>query len=128
MLCGNEADLEAIDMDHLPEIELAFGAFALGLLSPGPNILSVIGTSMAVSRKAGIAMAIGISAGSFLWASMTAIGLTALIAAYASVLTVIKIVGGLYLLWLAFKAFRSAATAKPTTDPPGSARRYPPAR
>jgi amino acid exporter len=110
-------------MEHLPEIELAFGAFALGLLSPGPNILSVIGTSMAVSRKAGIALAMGISAGSFLWASMTAIGLTALIAAYASVLTVIKIVGGLYLLWLAFKAFRSAATAKPMTDPPGSSAR-----
>ncbi|MBB4575673.1 hypothetical protein GGI59_004490 [Rhizobium lentis] len=62
-------------------------------------------------------MAIGISAGSFLWASMTAIGLTALIAAYASVLTAIKIVGGLYLLCLAFKAFRSAASTKPIMDP-----------
>lgn len=100
-------------MEHLPQIGLAFGAFALGMFSPGPNILAVIGTSMAVGRKAGIALALGISAGSFLWAGMTAIGLTALIAAYASVLTVIKIAGGLYLLWLAFKAFRSAASAKP---------------
>ncbi len=104
-------------MEHLPEIGLAFGAFALGMFSPGPNILSVIGTSMAVRRKAGIALAIGISAGSFLWASMTAIGPTALIAAYASVLTAIKIVGGLYLLCLAFKAFRSAASRKPIMDP-----------
>ncbi|BCH57761.1 threonine efflux protein [Agrobacterium vitis] len=103
-------------MEHLPEIGLAFGAFALGMFSPGPNILSVIGTSMAVNRKAGIALALGISAGSLLWASMTAIGLTALISAYASVLTVIKIAGGLYLLWLAFKAFRSAASAKPNLD------------
>ncbi|MGV2127795.1 LysE family translocator [Agrobacterium vitis] len=103
-------------MEHLPEIGLAFGAFALGMFSPGPNILSVIGTSMAVNRKAGIALALGISAGSLLWASMTAIGLTALITAYASVLTVIKIAGGLYLLWLAFKAFRSAASAKPNLD------------
>ncbi|MUO81416.1 LysE family translocator [Agrobacterium vitis] len=103
-------------MEHLPEIGLAFGAFALGMFSPGPNILSVIGTSMSVNRKAGIALALGISAGSLLWASMTAIGLTALITAYASVLTVIKIAGGLYLLWLAFKAFRSAASAKPNID------------
>lgn len=108
-------------MEHLPEIGLAFGAFALGMFSPGPNILSVVGTSMAVSRKAGISLALGISAGSFLWASMTAIGLTALIAAYASVLTVIKIVGGVYLLWLAFKAFRSAASSKPIMDPVGLA-------
>ncbi|WP_429925369.1 LysE family translocator (plasmid) [Agrobacterium vitis] len=100
-------------MEHLPEIGLAFGAFALGMFSPGPNILSVVGTSMAVSRKAGIALALGISAGSFLWASMTSVGLTALIAAYASVLTAIKIIGGVYLLWLAFKAFRSAASTKP---------------
>lgn len=52
---------------------------------------------------------------------MTAIGLTALLAAYASVLTAIKIVGGLYLLWLAFKAFRSAASAKPILDTAGLA-------
>lgn len=108
-------------MEHLPEIGLAFGAFALGMFSPGPNILSVVGTSMAVSRKAGIALALGISTGSFFWASMTAIGLTALIAAYASVLTVIKIIGGLYLLWLAFKSFRSAASTKPIMDPAGLA-------
>ncbi|MHC4053227.1 LysE family translocator [Bradyrhizobium sp. 25ACV] len=122
-LCGTEADIGIIDMEHLPEVGLAFGAFALGMFSPGPNILSVIGTSMAVSRRAGVALATGISAGSFLWASMTAIGLTALIAAYASVLTVIKIVGGLYLLWLAYKAFCSAASAKPIPDPPQLAAR-----
>ncbi|MBN9491074.1 MULTISPECIES: LysE family translocator [Pannonibacter] len=108
-------------MEHLPEIGLAFGAFALGMFSPGPNILSVVGTSMAISRKAGVALALGISAGSLLWASMTAIGLTALIAAYASVLTAIKIVGGLYLFWLAFKAFRSAASTRPIIDPAGLA-------
>lgn len=115
-------------MENLPEIGLAFGAFALGMFSPGPNILSVVGTSMAAGRKAGIALALGISAGSFLWASMTAVGLTALIAAYASVLTVIKIAGGLYLLLLGFKAFRSAASTRPILDPTelatGSLRTY----
>lgn len=103
----------------MAEIGWAFGAFALGMFSPGPNILSVVGTSMAVSRRAGIALALGISTGSFLWASMTAFGLTALLAAYASVLTFIKIAGGAYLLWLAFKAFSSAASTKPIMDPAG---------
>jgi amino acid exporter len=111
-------------MEHLSEIGLAFAAFALGMFSPGPNILSIIGTSMAVSRRAGVAQALGISTGSFLWATITATGLTALVSVYASVLTFIKIVGGLYLLWLAFKAFRSAASAAPKKGPsptsPGS--------
>ena len=100
-------------MDHLSEIGLAFAVFAVGMFSPGPNILSILGTSMAVSRRAGVAQALGISTGSFLWATTTATGLTALVSVYASVLTFIKIVGGVYLLWLAFKAFRSAATAVP---------------
>ena len=106
-------------MEHLPQIGLAFGAFALGMLSPGPNILAVIGTAMTVGRQAGVALALGISAGSFAWAALTAIGLTALIASYASILMVIKIAGGLYLLWLAFKAFRSAASATPELHPVG---------
>ena len=104
-------------MEHLPQIGLAFVAFALGMLSPGPNILSIIGTSMADSRRAGVALAIGISVGSFVWATMTAIGLTALISVYASILTALKIAGGLYLLCLAFKAFRSAASAHPIQHP-----------
>ena len=49
--------------------------------------------------------------GSVLWALLTAAGLSALLASYAAALTVIKIAGGLYLLWLAFKAFRAAASA-----------------
>jgi hypothetical protein len=60
-----------------------------------------------------------ISTGSFLWAVLTAVGLTALIASYASILTAIKIAGGLYLLWLAFKAFRSATATKPDLRPVG---------
>lgn len=109
-------------MEHLTGIGLAFAAFTLSILSPGPNVLSVIGTSMAAGRREGVALALGVSAGSFLWATMTAIGLTAVISAYASVLTFIKIAGGLYLLWLAFKAFRSAASARPLAAPSASPR------
>ncbi|MDA7948319.1 MAG: LysE family translocator [Hyphomicrobiaceae bacterium] len=93
----------------LPGILLAYGAFALGMFSPGPNILSVIGTSMGVSRKSGKALALGIASGSFLWGLLTLFGLTALLTLYASALTAIKFAGAAYLLWLAFKAFRSAA-------------------
>lgn len=103
-------------LDHLPQIALAYGAFSLGMFSPGPNILAVIGTAMAVNRRAGVALALGISVGSFIWATMTAIGLSALVSAYASILTIIKVTGGLYLLWLSFKAFRSAASNKPLAD------------
>jgi amino acid exporter len=95
---------------YLPGILLAYSAFFLAIASPGPNVLAVIGTSMSVGRKSGIALALGVAAGSFCWAMLAAIGLTALLASYAYALTVIKIGGGLYLLWLAYKAIRSAAS------------------
>src|SRR5215467_11163698 len=96
---------------YLPGILLAYSACLLGLASPGPNVLAVLGTSMAEGRRAGVALALGIAAGSVLWALLTAAGLSALLASYAAALTVIKIAGGFYLLWLAFKAFRAAASA-----------------
>jgi len=96
---------------YLPGLLLAYTICALGILSPGPNVLAVMGTSMGEGRQQGKALAWGISSGSFLWALMTWAGLVAVITAYAAVLVAIKIAGGIYLLWLAFKAFRSAAQA-----------------
>jgi len=95
---------------YLPGIILAYTAFLLAMMSPGPNILSVMGTSMSVDRRSGIALALGIGTGTFFWSILTVIGLSALLATYASALIIIKTAGGLYLLWLAFKAFRSAAS------------------
>ncbi len=97
-------------MTYIPGILLAYSAFLLAIASPGPNIIAVIGTSMSVGRSSGVALALGVASGSFTWALLTVVGLSALLAAYSSALMFIKIFGGLYLLWLAYKAFRSAAT------------------
>lgn len=93
---------------YLPGIFLSYAAFLLAISSPGPNVLAVIGTSMSVNRASGMALAMGVAVGSLTWGALTASGLSALLAAYSSALVVIKIVGGLFLLWLAFKAFKSA--------------------
>lgn len=94
---------------YLPGIFLAYSAFLLAIASPGPNILAVIGTSMGVGRRSGIALAFGVATGSFAWAVLTIIGLSALLSTYAAALYAIKIFGGLYLLWLGYKSFKSAA-------------------
>lgn len=96
---------------YLPGIFLAYSAFLLGISSPGPNVLAILGTSMGVGRSSGLALAMGIAIGSFTWALLTVFGLSALLASYASALIIIKLFGGLYLLWLAYKAFKSAAAA-----------------
>lgn len=96
---------------YLPGILLAYTAFLVSIASPGPNVLAVMGTSMSIGRRQGLSLAMGVAAGSLTWAVLTAAGLSALLATYASALIVIKIVGGLFLIWLAYKAFRAAASA-----------------
>ncbi|MDP2700027.1 LysE family translocator [Thalassospira sp.] len=96
---------------YLPGILLAYSAFLLGIASPGPNILAVIGTSMGVGRSSGMALAVGVATGSFTWALLTVFGLSAILATYASALLMVKVFGGIYLLWLAYKSFKSAASS-----------------
>ena len=107
---------------YLPGLLLAFSVFLIGFISPGPNILAVLGTSMSVGRRAGVSLALGIGTGSVCWASLTVAGLSALLSVYAQALIAIKIVGGLYLLWLACKALRAATTPDPADGPPTSMR------
>ncbi|MCV0428315.1 MAG: LysE family translocator [Roseibium sp.] len=96
---------------YLAGVLLSYCAFLMAIASPGPNVLAVIGTSMAVSRRSGMALAMGVATGTLTWAMLTAIGLSALLATYASAILIIKVFGGLYLLWLAYKSFRSAASS-----------------
>ncbi|MEM6496844.1 MAG: LysE family translocator, partial [Pseudomonadota bacterium] len=98
---------------HLTSLALALGIFAVGFVSIGPNILAIIGTSIERGRRQGVALALGVGTGSGIWATLTVVGLTALVTAYAWTITALKILGAAYLLWLAYKAFRSAATPHP---------------
>ena len=61
-------------------------------------------------RESGWRWASGPGSGSAVWATLTVAGLTALISAYAGLVTLLKIFGAAYLIWLAYRAFRSAAT------------------
>ncbi len=101
---------------HLPGMLLAWSVFALGVLSPGPSVLAIMGTSLEHGRKPGVFLAGGVVSGSAFWGTSAALGMSAVLTRYAGALTVIKIIGGLYLLWLAFKALRTAMSADGATD------------
>jgi len=88
---------------------LAYLAFAIGVASPGPSVLAVMGTAMAQGRARALALAAGIVSGSLCWGLSAAFGLAALMARWSGALALVKVVGGLYLLWLAWQAARKAA-------------------
>ncbi len=76
--------------------------------SPGPATLAIAGTSMACGRRYGLAVASGITTGSWLWSVSAALGLGAVMLAYAWVFEIIRYLGAGYLLYLAYKSARSA--------------------
>lgn len=99
-------------LQYLPGVLLTLSAVMLALMSPGPNILAVIGTSMGVGRQQGVALALGVGCGTFIWVSLAVLGFTAVISKYTIVMITLKVLGGVYLLWLGYKALRSAASAR----------------
>jgi len=83
-------------------------AYLLGTASPGPSNMAIMGVAMRQGRLPALALAAGVITGSVFWAILVACGLSTLLLAWAQALVAIKIVGGCYLLWMAYKAARSA--------------------
>ena len=96
-----------------PGIAIAWTGLALGLVSPGPLQLAVIGTAMGRGRRAGIAVALGIATGTALWAAISVTGFAAVIAASDAFMRALRIAAALYLLMLAWRALRAARSEGP---------------
>ena len=94
------------------EFSLLLVAWAIGGGSPGSATLAIAGASMNRGRTAGLAVAAGIFCGSATWGLAAALGLSALMAANAWVVETLRYVGAAYLLFLAYKAARSALSDK----------------
>lgn len=87
---------------------LAYLAFMIGVASPGPSVLAVMGMAMAQGRVRALVLASGVVSGSLFWGLCAACGLGALMQRYAAALILVKLIGGLYLLWMAWQAARKA--------------------
>ena len=96
------------------EVNLALILLAalIASISPGPATLALAGTSMASGRKSGLAFASGITTGSLMWSVAAALGLGAVMLANAWVFELIRYFGAAYLMYLAYKAARSAFSNK----------------
>ncbi|WP_085716592.1 LysE family translocator [Pseudomonas sp. B28(2017)] len=89
-------------------IALAFGMYALAAASPGPSNMAIMAAAMRDGRTPALILAAGVMTGSLFWALLAATGISTLLATYAHALLVIRVSGGIYLLYLAMRAGRSA--------------------
>jgi threonine/homoserine/homoserine lactone efflux protein len=88
--------------------ELAwFSLVALALvLTPGPNMIYCISRTLCQGRGAGLVSLGGVAVGFLVHLMGASLGLTALLLAAPLAFTAIKVVGALYLLWMAWQAVK----------------------
>ena len=80
----------------------------IGVISPGPSFILVARTAVAVSRSAALSSALGMAAGAALLALAALFGLNVLLQQIPGAYLALKVGGGLYLVWLAWKTWRGA--------------------
>ncbi|MEO6348937.1 MAG: LysE family translocator [Aquaticitalea sp.] len=93
-----------MDSDILISFIIATSVLAI---SPGPDNIYVLMQSLVHGKKFGIATVCGLMTGCLVHTTLVAFGVSALIRANDSLYFIIKLFGALYLLYLAFKVFRS---------------------
>jgi len=92
---------------------LGFLAAALLITAtPGPDNLMVLGMGVSKGRRQGIAFGLGCAFGCLSHTLLAVLGVSALIAASPTAFTLLKIAGGLYLIWLGYNAWRSSGAVK----------------
>ncbi|WP_029356451.1 LysE family translocator [Bosea sp. 117] len=102
------------------ETWLAFvAASAVLLVIPGPTILLVVSYALGQGRRVALPVAAGVALGDFTAMTLSMLGLGALLAASATLFTVLKVIGACYLIWLGIKLWRSAGTLALPGTPAG---------
>ena len=92
-------------------------------ITPGPDMSLFLAKTLAGGRRAGMASMLGAMTGCCVHTLLAALGLSALLAASVTAFTVLKIVGALYLLWLAIEAVRHGSALNVKDDERGDVTR-----
>ena len=99
------------------EAWLAFAAAsAIMLAIPGPTILLVVSYALGHGRRTAFATVSGVALGDFTAMTASLFGLGAALAASATLFTVLKWIGGAYLIWLGIKLWRAPVIGEPVAD------------
>ncbi len=80
----------------------------VGVISPGPSFILVAQTAMAKSRSEAVAVSIGMGVGATIFAVMASVGLFVLLESVPWIYLTLKVLGGIYLCFLAYKIWRSS--------------------
>lgn len=94
---------------------LFVAALSVAILSPGPAVIAVSQCAFAMGRARALPYGWGLALGASVWCLAALLGLTTLFRALPWTYHALRLAGGAYLLWIAWKMWRHAPD--PLPDP-----------
>lgn len=82
-----------------------FAIFIPALMLPGPDFVAVVRSSMTKGTTAGLLTTLGVSIGLGLYASLSLLGLSAILVEYQWLAWSVRVLGGCYLIYLGIRLF-----------------------
>lgn len=94
-------------MDALVVLISVFGIFIPALILPGPDFVGVVRSSMTRGTRAGLLTAAGVTVGLGMYATLSLLGLSALLVQYQWLTWTVRLLGGSYLIYLGIRLLLS---------------------
>ncbi|AJC77497.1 threonine efflux protein RhtC [Rhizobium etli bv. phaseoli str. IE4803] len=91
-------------------------ALMVGAMSPGPSFVVVSRIAISQSRLDGLAAALGMGAGGVVFAVLALAGLTALLSRFEWLYILLKVAGGVYLVYIAVNIWKGAGRPLEVSD------------
>ena len=94
-------------MDYAIVLIGVFAIFIPALILPGPDFVAVVRSSMTYGTRAGLLTTLGVSLGLCLYATLSLVGLSAILVKYQWLTWAVRVLGGAYLIFLGVKLLRT---------------------
>lgn len=86
-------------------------AHFLALLSPGPDFVLVVKSAFKGNRKNSVGVALGIAIANAVYIGLCLVGVGAILSTSVSLMIALKVIGGLFLMYIAFNALKAPRNA-----------------
>ena len=98
-------------MDYALVLISVFAVFIPALILPGPDFVAVVRSSMSRGTRAGLLTTLGVSLGLCLYATLSLLGLSAILVKYQWLTWAVRVLGGGYLIFLGIRLIRAKPQA-----------------
>ena len=98
-----------MSMNYTLVLISVFAVFIPALILPGPDFVAVVRSSMTRGTRAGLLTTLGVSMGLCLYATLSLLGLSAILVKYQWLTWTVRVLGGCYLIFLGIKLLRAKA-------------------